>query len=82
LKKFGSVTVLNGHIHQIMQKVEGNVTFHTACSTAFPQPKPGEAPSPGPMKVPAEQLRSALGITDVNYVSGQHALAIVDSTLA
>jgi 3',5'-cyclic-AMP phosphodiesterase len=82
LKKFGSVTVLNGHIHQTMQKVEGNVTFHTACSTAFPQPKPGEAPSPGPMKVPAEQLRSVLGITDVNYLHGQHALAMVDSTLA
>ncbi|HYL62350.1 MAG TPA: metallophosphoesterase [Candidatus Methylomirabilis sp.] len=82
LKKFGSVTVLNGHIHQTMQKVEGNVTFHTAASTAFPQPKPGEAPSPGPMKVPAEQLRSLLGITDVNYVRGQHALAVVDSTLA
>ena len=82
LKKFGSVTVLNGHIHQTMQKVEGNVTFHTACSTAFPQPEPGEAPSPGPMKVPAEQLRSVLGITDVNYVRGQHALAVVDSTLA
>ncbi|HKW57715.1 MAG TPA: metallophosphoesterase [Candidatus Acidoferrum sp.] len=82
LKKFGSVTVLNGHIHQTMQKVEGNVTFHTACSTAFPQPKPGEAPSPGPMKVPAEQLRSVLGITDVNYVRGQQALAIVDSSLA
>lgn len=82
LKKFGSVTVLNGHIHQTMQKVEGNVTFHTAASTAFPQPKPGEAPSPGPMKVPAEQLRSVLGITDVNYVRGQHALAIVDSSLA
>jgi 3',5'-cyclic AMP phosphodiesterase CpdA len=82
LKKFGSVTVLNGHIHQIMQKVEGNVTFHTACSTAFPQPKPGEAPSPGPMKVPAEQLSSVLGITDVNYVRGKHALAVVDSTLA
>jgi Icc protein len=82
LKKFGSVTVLNGHIHQTMQKVEGNVTFHTACSTAFPQPKPGEAPSPGPMKVPAEQLRSVLGITDVSYVAGQHALAVVDSTLA
>lgn len=82
LKKFGSVTVLNGHIHQTMQKVEGNVTFHTACSTAFPQPKPGEAPSPGPMKVPAEQLRSVLGITDVNYMRGQHALAVVDSTLA
>ena len=81
LKKFGSVTVLNGHIHQIMQKVEGNVTFHTASSTAFPQPAPGQAPSPGPMKVPAEQLRSYLGITSVNYTRGQHALAVVDSKL-
>jgi 3',5'-cyclic-AMP phosphodiesterase len=81
LKKFGSVTVLNGHIHQTMQKVEGNVTFHTAASTAFPQPQPGKADSPGPMKVPAEQLKSVLGITDVNYVRGQHALAVVDSTL-
>lgn len=82
LKKFGSVTVLNGHIHQTMQKVEGNVTFHTASSTAFPQPQPGKAESPGPMKVPAEQLKSVLGITDVNYVKGQHSLAVVDSTLA
>ena len=82
LKKFGSVTVLNGHIHQTMQKVEGNVTFHTAASTAFPQPQPGKADSPGPMQVPAEQLKSVLGITDVNYVSGQNALAVVDSTLA
>jgi len=81
LKKFGSVTVLNGHIHQTMQKVEGNVTFHTAASTAFPQPQPGKADSPGPMKVPAEQLKSVLGITDVNYVRGQQALAVVDSTL-
>jgi len=81
-KKFGSVTVLNGHIHQTMQKVEGNVTFHTACSTAFPQPAPGKADSPGPMKVPAEQLKNVLGITDVNYVQGQHALAVVDSNLA
>jgi 3',5'-cyclic AMP phosphodiesterase CpdA len=81
LKKFGSVTVLNGHIHQTMQKVEGNVTFHTAMSTAFPQPAPGKADSPGPMKVPAEQLRSVLGITDVKYVHGQQALAVVDSTL-
>jgi 3',5'-cyclic-AMP phosphodiesterase len=81
LKKFGSVTVLNGHIHQTMQKVEGNVTFHTAASTAFPQPKPGSAPSPGPMKVPAEQLRSVLGIRDVNYVPGKHALGVTDSTL-
>ena len=82
LKKFGSVTVLNGHIHQTMQKIEGNVTFHTAASTAFPQPQPGKADSPGPMKVPAEQLRSVLGITDVKYVRGQQALAIVDTTLA
>ncbi len=82
LKKFGSVTVLNGHIHQTMQKVEGNITFHTAASTAFPQPQPGKADSPGPMKVPAEQLKSVLGITDVNFVQGQHALAVVDSTLA
>ncbi len=82
LKHFGSVTVLNGHIHQIMQKVEGNVTFHTACSTAFPQPKPGEAASPGPMKVPADQLRSVLGITDVTQVQGKHALAVTDLDLA
>lgn len=81
LKRFGSVTVLNGHIHQTMQKVEGNITFHTAASTAFPQPKPGSAPSPGPMKVPAEQLRGLLGVTDVNYVRGHHALAVTDSSL-
>jgi|HubBroStandDraft_2_1064218.scaffolds.fasta_scaffold00017_28 Icc protein len=81
LKRFGSVTVLNGHIHQTMQKVEGNVTFHTAASTAFPQPEPGKADSPGPMKVPAEQLRSLLGVTDVNFVRGKHAVAIVDRKL-
>jgi len=74
--------VLNGHIHQVMQKVEGNVTFHTAMSTAFPQPAPGTAPAPGPMKVPGERLRSVLGITDVRYVSKRHSLAVVDSTLA
>ena len=82
MKRFGSVTVLNGHIHQTMQKVEGNITFHTATSTAFPQPHPGAAPSPGPMKVPAEQLRSLLGLTSVGYVQVQHSLAIVDSSLA
>ena len=82
LKHLGSVTVLNGHIHQTMQKVEGNVTFHTAASTAFPQPKPGSAPSPGPMKVPADQLRQLLGVTDVNYVGGKQALAVVDSSLS
>jgi 3',5'-cyclic-AMP phosphodiesterase len=81
LKRFGSVTVLNGHIHQTMQKVEGNVTFHTAMSTAFPQPQPGTAPSPGPLKVPAEKLRSLLGITDVSFVRGNHSLAIIDSPL-
>ena len=81
LKKFGSVTVLNGHIHQTMQKVEGNVTFHTAASTAFPQPKPGAAASPGPMKVPAEELRGLLGVTDVKYTQGTRAIAVTDSTL-
>jgi len=82
LKRFGSVTVLNGHIHQVMQKVEGNATFHTAMSTAFPQPAPGAAPSPGPMKVPAEKLRGALGITEVHFIAQRHQLAVVDSTLA
>lgn len=82
LKRFGSVTVLNGHIHQIVQKVEGNMTFHTARSTAFPQPEPGTAPSPGPKVVPADQLRTLLGLTNVTIASGQRPLAIVDSTLA
>ncbi len=81
LRRFGSVSVLNGHIHQTIQKIEGNITFHTAMSTAFPQPAPGSAPSPGPMKVPAEKLRSVLGLTDVNYVEHNHTLAITDSPL-
>jgi len=83
LKRFGSVTVLNGHIHQVMQKVEGNVTFHTARSTAYPQPAPGTAPAPGPIKdVPAEKLRSTLGLTDVNYVARGNQLAVIDESLA
>jgi 3',5'-cyclic AMP phosphodiesterase CpdA len=81
LKRFGSVTVLNGHIHQVMQKVEGSVTFHTATSTAFPQPAPGSAPSPGPMKVPDDQLRKLLGIATVNFKQGQQRLAIIDTPL-
>lgn len=81
LRRFGSVSVLNGHIHQTLQKVEGNITFHTATSTAFPQPQPGTAPAAGPMKVPAEQLRSLLGITSVNYLEHQHTLAITDTPL-
>src|ERR1700741_3634720 len=81
LKRFGSVTVLNGHIHQVLQKIEGNITFHTAMSTAFRQPAPGTAPSPGPMKVPAEKLRGVLGITEVHFIAQRHQLAVVDSTL-
>jgi 3',5'-cyclic AMP phosphodiesterase CpdA len=81
LRRFGSVTVLNGHIHQIMQKVEGNVAFHTACSTAFPQPAPGTASSPGPMKVEDSKLRSLLGITNVTFKPGQQRLAIIDTPL-
>ncbi|MDB4913874.1 MAG: metallophosphoesterase [Gemmatimonadetes bacterium] len=82
LKRFGSVTVLNGHIHQIMQKVEGNITFHTAMSTAFPQPTPGTAPAPGPMKVEPEKLKSVLGITNVTFIPGRSTLAVVDATLS
>jgi hypothetical protein len=82
LARFGSVTVLNGHIHQLMQKVEGNVTFHTARSTAFPQPAPGSAPSPGPKLVPANELRGLLGVTNVTYRVGTAKLAITDTALA
>jgi Icc protein len=82
LRRFGSVTVLNGHIHQITQKVEGNISFHTARSTAFPQPVGGEGPSPGPLKVPTEQLHSMLGITTASFVRGQGRIALIDATLA
>jgi 3',5'-cyclic AMP phosphodiesterase CpdA len=82
LKPFGSVTVLNGHIHQVVQKVEGNVAFHTAMATAFPQPAPGTVPNPGPMVVPAGKLESVLGVTKVKVVRGHSHLAVVDSTLA
>ena len=81
LKRFGSVTVLNGHIHQVMQKVEGNVTFHTARSTAFPQPAPGAAPSPGPMKVADDKLRTLLGTASIAFKQGSEQLAIVDTPL-
>jgi 3',5'-cyclic-AMP phosphodiesterase len=81
LKRFGSVTVLNGHIHQVMQKVEGNITFHTARGTAFPLPGPGAAPKPLPVVVDAPQLKKMLGLTSVNYIETNHSLAIVDSTL-
>jgi 3',5'-cyclic AMP phosphodiesterase CpdA len=81
LKRFGSVTVLNGHIHQVMRKVEGQVTFHTAMSTAFPQPAPGAAKNPGPMKVDDRVLRTVLGITEVNSHMGNASLAVVDEPL-
>jgi len=82
LKRFGSVTVLNGHIHQVLQKIEGNVTFHTAMSTAFPQPAPGIGSGPGPLKVSVDELRGLLGVREVNYVQGKDRLAVLDSTLA
>ncbi len=82
LRRFGSVTVLNGHIHQVLQKVEGTVAFHTARSTAFPQPAPGSAPSPGPMKIEPGKLRSVLGTAEVRVVAGTAPLAIVDTPLA
>ncbi len=82
LSRFGSVTVLNGHIHQVMQKVEGTVAFHTACSTAFPQPAPGSASGPGPIKdLPAGRLRAVLGVTRISRVQGTAPLAIVDTPL-
>ncbi|OWK45331.1 metallophosphoesterase family protein [Fimbriiglobus ruber] len=81
LKRFGSLTVLNGHIHQVLQKVEGTATFHTARSTAFPQSEPGKG-TPGPVRnLPAEKLKSALGLTTVSYVETAGSLAVVDSTL-
>lgn len=82
LRRFGSVTVLNGHIHQIVQKVEGNVTFHTARSTAYPQPVAGEAAGPGPLKVPADQLAGMLGVTSVSRVAHAHTLRLDDATIA
>ena len=81
LKRFGSVSVLNGHIHQVMQKVEGHVTFHTAMSTAFPQPAPGSAPSPGPMKVDADQLKRVLGLSRMSFHDVNHPIAITDVAL-
>jgi 3',5'-cyclic AMP phosphodiesterase CpdA len=82
LRRFGSVTVLNGHIHQIVQKVEGNITFHTARSTAYPQPAAGEGAGPGPLKVPADQLLKVLGITSVSLAQHPAALSLKDTAIA
>jgi 3',5'-cyclic AMP phosphodiesterase CpdA len=82
LRRFGSVTVLNGHIHQVIEKTEGSLTFHTARSTAYPQPAPGTAASPGPLKVPADQLRGVLGVREARWRPGRGPLALIDTTLA
>ena len=82
LRRFGSVTVLNGHIHQIVQKVEGNMTFHTARSTAYPQPTAGVGSGPGPLKVPADQLAAMLGITSVSVMKHPSSLVLSDKALA
>jgi 3',5'-cyclic AMP phosphodiesterase CpdA len=82
LRRFGSVTVLNGHIHQIVQKVEGNMTFHTARSTSYPQPVAGVGSGPGPLKVPADQLAAMLGITSVSVMKHPSSLVLSDKALA
>jgi hypothetical protein len=82
LKRFGSVTVINGHIHQIVQKVEGNITFHTARSTAYPQPSPGEGSGPGPLKVPADKLPEMLGVSNLSLKHHPNSISLTDTTLA
>ncbi len=82
LRRFGSLTVLNGHIHQVMQKIEGKAVFHTACSTAFPQNEPGKG-SPGAVQsLAANKLRGLLGLSQVSFVAAKGSLAIADSSLA
>ncbi len=82
LSRFGSVTVLNGHIHQVQQAIEGRVSFHTARSTAYPQPAPGEGAGPGPLALPADQLRGAIGLRTLTVRQGKGALALIDQPLA
>jgi 3',5'-cyclic-AMP phosphodiesterase len=79
LKRFSAVTVLNGHIHQIITQREGNISFATAAATAYPQPAPGTAPAPGPLTVPAPELLSHLGYRNVSF-TGIHA-AVSDRSL-
>lgn len=81
LRRFGSVMVLNGHIHQIIQKVEGQITFHTARSTAYPQPAPGAGAGPGPLKVPAGELSKLLGISSATLAAHPRSLVLSDATL-
>jgi 3',5'-cyclic AMP phosphodiesterase CpdA len=81
LRRFGSVTVLNGHIHQIVQKVEGHITFHTARSTAYPQPAPGVGNGPGPLKVAPEELPRMLGITSATLIRHPRSVSLADVTI-
>ncbi|MGW2248803.1 metallophosphoesterase family protein [Kitasatospora sp. NPDC001660] len=81
-RRFSSVTCLNGHVHQLFSKTEGNITFHSARPTCYPFPKPGEGPAPLPQVLPAGRLKDALGIRTVNYWQGSHALAVKDEKLA
>ena len=81
LKRFSSVTCLNGHVHQLFSKTEGNVTFHSGTTTAYPLPAPGQGPAPKPVTLPAGKLREALGIREVSYTKGQQALALKDQKL-
>ena len=80
-ERFGSVTVLNGHIHQIVSKVEGNITFHTARSTAYPQPTAGQGDGPGPLKVASDQLPKMLGVTSVSIARHPLKATLADTTL-
>ena len=81
MKRFAAVTCLNGHVHQVMSKVEGNVTFRTARATAFPQPKPGTVPNPGPMTVPSNLLHEAIGIPEARFTARSGQVAVIDEAL-
>jgi 3',5'-cyclic AMP phosphodiesterase CpdA len=81
LRRFASVTCLNGHVHQLFSKTEGNVTFYSGTTTAYPLPHPGDGPAPKPVTLPAGKLRDALGVREVSYTSGQSALALKERTL-
>jgi hypothetical protein len=81
LRRFSSVTCLNGHVHQLFSKAEGNVTFHCGTTTAYPLPHSGDGPAPKPVTLPAGKLHDALGVREVSYIRGQGALAMKDSAL-
>jgi 3',5'-cyclic AMP phosphodiesterase CpdA len=81
LKRFSSVTCLNGHVHQLFSKTEGNVSFYSGTTTAYPLPAPGQGPAPKPVKLPAGKLKDALGIREVSYTKGSQALALKDAKL-